>query len=166
MVKTVQTTRRKFDFIVCAHKAINQQSFPEQIESGVDESRTTIVLIQNGVGIEQPFREAFPSTTIISCAVCSTCIRIPFPRRRFADIDILRRGLDADRRSPGSSHTHSLRICESGCSPTMAGTQVSTRLGCSNSHPSFKPARPDSRSSPTSRCSAGRRSYSTQLGTP
>lgn len=62
----------KFDFIVCAHKAIDQDSVPEQIAAGVDPSRTTIVIIQNGVGNEEPFRKLFPKTTIISCVVRTT----------------------------------------------------------------------------------------------
>lgn len=59
----------KFDYIVCAHKAIFQDTVPAQIAAGVDESRTTIVIIQNGVGNEVPFRTHFPKTTIISCVV-------------------------------------------------------------------------------------------------
>ena len=65
----------KFDFIVCAHKAINQDAVPAQLAAAVDEKRTTIVIIQNGVGNEEPFRDLFPHTTIISCVVsCFTNI--------------------------------------------------------------------------------------------
>ena len=60
---------QQFDFIICAQKAINQSSIPPQIELGVDEKKTTIVLIQNGVGNEEPFRKRFPRTTILSCVV-------------------------------------------------------------------------------------------------
>ena len=66
----------KFDYIVCAHKAIDQGAVPAQIEAGVDEKKTTIVIIQNGVGNEEPFRKAFPTTTIISCVV-SLCGETP-----------------------------------------------------------------------------------------
>ena len=69
MVRTVQEAGQKFDYIVCAHKAIDQTSVPPQIEPGIDHDRTTIVIIQNGVGNEEPFRNAFPSTTILSCVV-------------------------------------------------------------------------------------------------
>ncbi|KAI0390881.1 2-dehydropantoate 2-reductase [Xylariaceae sp. FL0594] len=58
-----------FDFVVCAHKAIDQESVPARLAPAVTADRTTIVLIQNGVGIEEPFRKAFPETTILSC-VC------------------------------------------------------------------------------------------------
>lgn len=70
MVKTAAEAGHKFDYIVCAHKAIDQSSVPPQIEPGVDEKRTTIVIIQNGVGNEEPFRNTFPTTTILSCVVC------------------------------------------------------------------------------------------------
>ena len=71
MVKTAAEAGQKFDYIVCAHKAIDQGGVPAQIEAGVDEERTTVVIIQNGVGNEEPFRRAFHSATIISCVVSS-----------------------------------------------------------------------------------------------
>ena len=45
---------------------------PAQLAPGVDEDRTTLVIIQNGVGNEGPFRARFPKTTIISCVVCTS----------------------------------------------------------------------------------------------
>ncbi|KZL82916.1 2-dehydropantoate 2-reductase [Colletotrichum incanum] len=57
----------KFDYIVCAHKAIAQDVVPAQIAPAVDGDKSTIVIIQNGVGNEVPFRKTFPRTTIISC---------------------------------------------------------------------------------------------------
>ena len=57
---------RKFDYIVCAHKAINPGSVPPLFREVTDE-RTTFVIIQNGVGNENPFREAYPKCTILSC---------------------------------------------------------------------------------------------------
>ncbi|KAK7757653.1 hypothetical protein SLS62_000030 [Diatrype stigma] len=67
VVKTVAEAQSTFDYIVCAHKAINPAAAPPQIAPGVDESKTTIVIIQNGVGNEEPFRKHFPSATILSC---------------------------------------------------------------------------------------------------
>lgn len=66
----------KFDFVVCCHKAIDQDAVPAQIAAGIEEKRTTVVIIQNGVGNEEPFRKAFPKTTIISCVVRTAC-RVP-----------------------------------------------------------------------------------------
>ncbi|KAI0146188.1 2-dehydropantoate 2-reductase [Xylariaceae sp. FL1272] len=66
VVKAAAEAPSTFDYIVCAHKAIDQAAVPEHIAPGVDE-RTTIVIIQNGVGNEVPFRKRFPGATIISC---------------------------------------------------------------------------------------------------
>lgn len=70
MVRSAAEAGHKFDYIVCAHKAIDQASVPPQIAPAVDETRSTIVIIQNGVGNEEPFQSAFPTTTILSCVVC------------------------------------------------------------------------------------------------
>lgn len=57
------------DYIVCAHKAIDQDEVAVQLKPVVDPSRTTIVVIQNGVGNEEPFRKQFPQNSIITCVV-------------------------------------------------------------------------------------------------
>ncbi|KAH7313774.1 2-dehydropantoate 2-reductase [Stachybotrys elegans] len=67
VVKTPAEAATTFDYIVCAHKAINQKAVPAQLAPAVDEKKTTIVIVQNGVGNEEPFREAFPGATILSC---------------------------------------------------------------------------------------------------
>ncbi|TGJ78416.1 hypothetical protein E0Z10_g10351 [Xylaria hypoxylon] len=67
VVKSPAEAQSTFDYIVCAHKAIDQQSVPKQLAPAVDEKKTTIVIIQNGVGNEEPFREAFPGASILSC---------------------------------------------------------------------------------------------------
>ena len=69
VLRKVADAEMKFDYVVCAHKAIAQDTVPEQIAAGVDESKTSIVIIQNGVGNEEPFRNRFSSATILSCVV-------------------------------------------------------------------------------------------------
>ncbi|CAI7571195.1 unnamed protein product [Penicillium glandicola] len=54
------------DYIVCAHKAIDQDEVVARLQPAID-SKTTIVIIQNGVGNEEPFRKQFPQNSIISC---------------------------------------------------------------------------------------------------
>lgn len=67
---------------MCAHKAIDQEKVPPELASVVDDD-TTIVIIQNGVGNEDPFRAAFPRCSIITCVVRSpvawgaSCLSIP-----------------------------------------------------------------------------------------
>jgi ketopantoate reductase len=68
-VKTPAEAKGTFDYVVCAHKAIDQSSVPAQLAPAVDAKKTTIVVIQNGVGNEEPFRQAFPDGTIITCVV-------------------------------------------------------------------------------------------------
>jgi ketopantoate reductase len=58
------------DYIVCAHKAIDQDEVAALLQPAID-SRTTIVVIQNGVGNEEPFRKRFPDNSIITCVVRS-----------------------------------------------------------------------------------------------
>ncbi|KIW69396.1 hypothetical protein PV04_05275 [Phialophora macrospora] len=67
VVKTPAEAGETYDYIVCAHKAINQESAAKQLAPAVDENKTCIVIIQNGVGNEDPFRDAFPKCTILSC---------------------------------------------------------------------------------------------------
>ena len=68
-----------FDFVVVSTKALPGQkpSTPEIIRPAVIDRKpmsswddtTTIVLIQNGIGIEDEYAAAFPHNTIISCVV-------------------------------------------------------------------------------------------------
>ncbi|KAJ2986037.1 hypothetical protein NUW58_g5222 [Xylaria curta] len=67
VARTPAEAQATFDYIVCAHKAIEQASVPEQLAPAVDEKKTTIVIIQNGVGNEEPFRKRFPDVSILSC---------------------------------------------------------------------------------------------------
>ena len=54
-----------FDYIVCAHKAIDPAAIPPMFKSVAD-TNTTFVIMQNGVGNEDPFRATYPECTIIS----------------------------------------------------------------------------------------------------
>ena len=58
----------KFDYIVCAHKAVNPSSTPPLFKDVADEN-TTFAIMQNGVGNEEPFRREYPKCTIISGVV-------------------------------------------------------------------------------------------------
>jgi ketopantoate reductase len=67
-----------YEYIICVNKAINQGVVAKSLTPMVDNT-TTIVLIQNGVGNEDPFRAQFPNCTILSCVVCSRKNLLPFP---------------------------------------------------------------------------------------
>ncbi|KAH6950098.1 enolase C-terminal domain-like protein [Fusarium avenaceum] len=66
VLRSVADAEQKFDFIICTNKAVDQASSAADIAPGVGDN-TTIVIIQNGVGNEDAFRERFPNVTIISC---------------------------------------------------------------------------------------------------
>lgn len=59
-----------FDFVIVTTKVLPgpKPSTPEMIKPAVSD-KTAIVLIQNGIGIEEEYAEAFPSNTLISCVV-------------------------------------------------------------------------------------------------
>ncbi|KAL3295501.1 AAT family amino acid transporter [Colletotrichum asianum] len=56
-----------FDYIVVALKNLpDVYSIPDIIAPAITLDRTSIVLVQNGIDIEQPFVDAFPKTTLLS----------------------------------------------------------------------------------------------------
>ena len=67
--KTVSeaTENGPFDYIIVASKAF--PSTPELIREAVTPEQTTIVLAQNGIGIEEDYATLYPSNTIISGVV-------------------------------------------------------------------------------------------------
>ena len=66
MLESPADANASFDYIVCAHKAVNPGRVPPLLRPAVGSS-TTFVIIQNGVGNEEPFRTTFPENTILSC---------------------------------------------------------------------------------------------------
>lgn len=66
---------QSFDYIICAHKAINPESFPQLFKDVVDDN-TTFVIIQNGAGNEDPYRKEFPKCTIISVVTWTAVTQI------------------------------------------------------------------------------------------
>lgn len=64
----------KYSYVVCSNKAVTvSPSVSEQIAPVVSEN-TTIVLIQNGIGNEEEFRERFPNNVICSGVVRLNCL--------------------------------------------------------------------------------------------
>jgi 2-dehydropantoate 2-reductase len=60
-----------FDYIIVSTKAFPGQkpSTPEILKPTVTEGKTTIVLIQNGIGIEAEYATSFPTNPLLSCVV-------------------------------------------------------------------------------------------------
>ncbi|KAL6150161.1 hypothetical protein ACJQWK_02800 [Exserohilum turcicum] len=62
-----QASSVPFDFIVVCVKAVDTGVSPaEMIKPAVRESHTSIVVIQNGLGVEAIYHQAFPRNTVIS----------------------------------------------------------------------------------------------------
>lgn len=122
VVKDVAEAGQKYDYIVCAHKAVNQTSVPPEIAPGVDMKRTVIVIIQNGVGNELPFRAAFPTATILSCVVRPSLPALLYHNatRLLARLLILfvRLGSALGNHNLVSLPIHSPKTCKSVCIPT------------------------------------------------
>jgi 2-dehydropantoate 2-reductase len=57
-----------FDYILVCSKAI-PGAIPKLIEPAVTPGHTVVVLIQNGIGIEEEYAAAFPDNPIVSCVV-------------------------------------------------------------------------------------------------
>ena len=58
-----------FDYVLVTSKAIPDAETSKVIAPAVTKGRTCIALIQNGVGIEEEFAEAFPENPLLSCVV-------------------------------------------------------------------------------------------------
>ena len=68
VAEAVSVSESPFDYVLVCTKATAQatRAAVESIEPAITSPSTTIVLIQNGLGVERAFREAFPRTAIIS----------------------------------------------------------------------------------------------------
>ena len=87
MANTPVDVTGHYDYVVCVHKAINQDAIAKSLAPVIDDT-TTIVLIQNGVGNEDPFRAQFPNCSILSCVVCPQLRYPSYERFRLTSIDL------------------------------------------------------------------------------
>ena len=73
-----QTKREKklnWDYLLVATKALPDVSDDSQLLDGLVDEETSIVLVQNGLGIEEPYRKRFPQTTILSAVTIASCVQ-------------------------------------------------------------------------------------------
>lgn len=79
VVKTVdQVQHILFDYVVLANKMSQavQDTVVERIQGAVRQ-RTTLVTVQNGVGLERELHQAFPHNLILSAICYFSCTQIP-----------------------------------------------------------------------------------------
>ncbi|KAL4895069.1 ketopantoate reductase PanE/ApbA-domain-containing protein [Aspergillus ambiguus] len=66
VIRSSDEVTTAFDYVVCAHKAIDQDAVAARLQPAIS-AETTVVIIQNGVGNEEPFRIKYPQSSIITC---------------------------------------------------------------------------------------------------
>ncbi|EME80757.1 uncharacterized protein MYCFIDRAFT_155052 [Pseudocercospora fijiensis CIRAD86] len=68
--------RISWTYIFIATKVIPEAGDPSVLLEGLLDETSTIVLIQNGLDIEEPYRQRFPQTPIISAVTRASCAKI------------------------------------------------------------------------------------------
>ncbi|EXJ60136.1 2-dehydropantoate 2-reductase [Cladophialophora yegresii CBS 114405] len=64
----------KWDYVVVSTKALPNISDDSKLLEGlITPGRTAIVLIQNGLGVEEPYASRFPDATILSAVTIASC---------------------------------------------------------------------------------------------
>lgn len=67
--EAAQTNPEGFDFVIVTTKALPETRTAEVIRPAVTPGKTCIVLIQNGIAIEDEYVAAFPENPLLSCVV-------------------------------------------------------------------------------------------------
>lgn len=56
-----------YDYVVCCNKALDPDGLPDAVSGAITAGKTAIVLIQNGIGAEDPFVRKYPDNSVITC---------------------------------------------------------------------------------------------------
>jgi 2-dehydropantoate 2-reductase len=64
-----------WDYLLVATKALPEVSDDSILLDGLVGEDTSIVLVQNGIGIEEPYRKRFPSTPLLSAVTIASCVQ-------------------------------------------------------------------------------------------
>nr|POE79638.1 uncharacterized protein CFP56_07703 [Quercus suber] len=67
--EAVSLSLEPFDYILVCAKALPDAGTPALLAEAVTKKKTTIALIQNGIGIEEEYVARFPDNPILSCVV-------------------------------------------------------------------------------------------------
>ncbi|KYG42198.1 hypothetical protein M433DRAFT_74305 [Acidomyces richmondensis BFW] len=81
-----------FDYVVVTAKAMPDAKISEIIAPAITKGRTCIVLIQNGVGIEEEYRQRFPQNPLLSCVVYLPTTQIALGHIEMGDFERLEVG--------------------------------------------------------------------------
>lgn len=81
-----------FDFVIVTTKALPETRTSEVIRPAVTEGRTCIVLIQNGIAIEEEYAAAFAENPILSCVVYLPTTQVAPGRIEMKNFELLEVG--------------------------------------------------------------------------
>lgn len=71
--EAARKSRQRWDYIVVSTKALPDVSDDSEILEGLVGDGTAVVLIQNGLGVEEPYTKRFPKAAICSAVTIATC---------------------------------------------------------------------------------------------
>lgn len=75
-VQAARDSKVKWDYIVVCTKALPDRSDDSKLIEPVVSPDTAIVLIQNGLGVEQPYAQRFPHSPIVSAVTIASCAQV------------------------------------------------------------------------------------------
>ncbi|KAK1056682.1 hypothetical protein LTR74_014739 [Friedmanniomyces endolithicus] len=81
-----------YDYVIVCTKALPEAKTAETIAPAVTERTTCIVLIQNGIGIEDEYAERFPDNPLVSCVVYLPTTQVEPGRIEMANFELLEVG--------------------------------------------------------------------------
>lgn len=73
--KTKAAKGLKWDYLLVATKALPDVSDDSQLLEGLVDEVTNVVLVQNGIGIEEPYRKRFPRTNVLTAVTIASCVQ-------------------------------------------------------------------------------------------
>ena len=91
----LSSSTRPFDFVLVCTKATQETTSAAitAIKPAVMPGMTAVVLIQNGLGVERPFHEAFPNNTIISGVAYLPTTKVSAAVFSHSEVELLHIGL-------------------------------------------------------------------------
>lgn len=60
------SSNQSWDYVLVTTKVLPEMGDPSELLEGIADEKSSIVLVQNGLGIEQPYHQRFPRSPIIS----------------------------------------------------------------------------------------------------
>ncbi|KAH8884640.1 2-dehydropantoate 2-reductase [Thozetella sp. PMI_491] len=127
-----QPGARDWDFIVVTTKALPDRTNDAELIAPLIGPRSTIVLIQNGVGVEEPYRTRFPDTPIVSAVTVISAAQISpgtIKQNRWTRIHLGPYSYSASSSSPPSGEARNMDLEQRGLARANQLGDYWTRLG-------------------------------------